>query len=103
MKPCYYVIFIFRILSSTTMKPCFYVIFIFRILWSTTVEPYYYVMEKTFFTHWFFNFFLYLLMVLHVMWSYSIFMVVVRTVRKGQVGLWVVCLEMMEFCFALNW
>ncbi|KAH3783053.1 ceramide synthase 5-like [Dreissena polymorpha] len=57
----------------------------FSILWSTTFEPYQYIMEQTFFTHWFFLFFLYTLMVLHLMWTYSIFMVAVNKLKKGDV------------------
>ena len=43
-------------------------------------------MERTFFTHWFFLFFLYTLMVLHLMWTYSIFMVAVNKLKKGDVS-----------------
>lgn len=55
----------------------------FVVLYCSTVEPYY-VIEKTFFTHWFFNFFLYLLMVLHLMWSYSIARIIVNKLRQGE-------------------
>ncbi|XP_052812131.1 ceramide synthase 2-like [Mya arenaria] len=58
----------------------------FCILWSTTVEPYQYLIEKTFFTHWFFNFFLYMLMILHLMWTYSIIKVAARKFQKGDVA-----------------
>lgn len=55
----------------------------FIVLYSSTFEPYY-VIEKTFFTHWFFNFFLYLLMVLHLMWSYSIARIAIKKLRQGE-------------------
>jgi len=72
------------------MNPCLDLIFFsspYRVLYSTTVEPYTSGMiESEFPAYWFFNFFLYLLLVLHLLWSYSIFRIVYRKVIKGNVS-----------------
>ncbi|XP_053373913.1 ceramide synthase 2-like [Mercenaria mercenaria] len=74
---CFIVFILVWIISRLMYYP-------FVVLYSSTVEPYNRLLEKTFFAHWFFNFFLYLLMVLHLMWSYSIARIVVRKLRQGQ-------------------
>ncbi|WAQ95004.1 CERS4-like protein [Mya arenaria] len=56
------------------------------VLYSTTIETYYAgIMDNTFGAHWFFNFFLYLLQVLHLIWTYMIFRIVYRKIVKGNV------------------
>lgn len=58
----------------------------FVVLYSSTVEPYTAdLMDHTFGAHWFFNFFLYLLLVLHCIWTYLIFRIVYRKMVKGNV------------------
>ncbi|KAL4222919.1 Ceramide synthase 5 [Mactra antiquata] len=58
----------------------------FVVLYCTTVEPYTIkLMDTTFGAQWFFNFFLYLLLVLHFIWTYLIFRIVYRKMMKGNV------------------
>lgn len=62
------------------------IIYPYVVLYCTTVEPYLIgLIDTTFFAHQFFNFFLYLLMVLHCLWTYMIFRIVYRKIIKGNV------------------
>lgn len=74
---CFVVFIIVWVISRLWLYP-------FVVLYSSTVEPYY-IIEKTFFVHWFFNFFLYVLMVLHIMWSYSIARILIKKLTQGEV------------------
>lgn len=58
-------------------------IYPFKILYCTTVEPFE-IITESFFGYRFFNFFLYVLQVLHIMWSYSITKIVVNKLTKGE-------------------
>lgn len=62
------------------------VIYPYCLLYCTTVEPYLCgLIDVTFGAHQFFNFFLYLLQVLHLIWTYLIFRIVYRKIAKGNV------------------
>ncbi|KAK3592979.1 hypothetical protein CHS0354_023201 [Potamilus streckersoni] len=60
-------------------------IFPFVCIYATLIQPYHYVMDRTCGCHFFFNFFLILLQVLHILWSVMIFRIVIGKLVKGQV------------------
>ncbi|XP_045167942.2 ceramide synthase 2-like [Mercenaria mercenaria] len=62
------------------------IVYPFVVLYCTTVEPFTIgLIDSTFGAHQFFNFFLYVLLVLHCIWTYMIFRIVYRKMVKGNV------------------
>lgn len=62
------------------------IVYPFVVLYCTTVEPYTIkLIDTTFGAHGFFNFFLYILLILHFIWTYMIFRIVYRKMVKGNV------------------
>lgn len=72
------IFFVVWILSRLTYFP-------FVVIYSTAIETYGIIMDTTFGAHWFFNFFLLLLFVLHLIWSYMIFRILYRKIVRGNV------------------
>ncbi|XP_053390467.1 uncharacterized protein LOC128553351 [Mercenaria mercenaria] len=62
------------------------IVYPFVVLYCTTVESFTIgLIDSTFCAHQFFNFFLYVLLVLHCIWTYMIFRIVYRKMVKGNV------------------
>lgn len=60
------------------------IIYPYVVLYCTTVEPYY-IIDTTFGGHIFFNIFLYILQILHILWSYMIFRIVINKIIQGRI------------------
>ncbi|KAK3592980.1 hypothetical protein CHS0354_023204 [Potamilus streckersoni] len=59
------------------------IIYPYVVLYTTTVETYGIVMDVTFGSHWFFNFLLYILQVLHIIWTFMIARIALQKFTAG--------------------
>ncbi|KAL3831741.1 hypothetical protein ACJMK2_023455 [Sinanodonta woodiana] len=61
------------------------IIYPYVVLYTTTVETYGIVMDVTFGSHWFFNFLLYILQVLHIIWTFMIARIAMQKFTAGNI------------------